>query len=231
MKEKIQVLFMGASASTGNMGVSALAHSSIYIIKKVCPNAEITFILSKNQNEPEKIIINGKSNIFPVIIYRMSPRSKLNDHIFYIFILACLYRIFGRIGLIEKILSKNPFIKTVSTSDVVLDIRGGDSFSDIYGFRGFVYLSLARLSVLLLKKNLVLLPQTYGPFKSRLSKFIARIILNHSQTVMARDTTSFKLAKELIRDKEKKEKVILCCDVAFLLGKKEAKKNKYRPGY
>ena len=52
----------------------------------------------------------------------------------------------------------------------------GETVSVIFmGFKRFIMGTLPDIIILLLGKKLILLPQTYGPYKSFLSKKIAKI--------------------------------------------------------
>ena len=62
----------------------------------------------------------------------------------------------------KGLLRKNPYWFQLTKFDVFAAISGGDSFSDIYGIRRFLYVSLPQVLVLLMGKPLVLLPQTLG---------------------------------------------------------------------
>lgn len=77
-------------------------------------------------------------------------------------------------------------------SDLILDIGAGDSFSDIYGmkrFRRMIWMkNLARIS----GTPVVLAPQTFGPFKSRIAKFWAARTIRPARLVAARDVPSVK---------------------------------------
>ena len=99
---------------------------------------------------------------------------------------------------------------------MILDIRGGDSFSDIYGNWYYFIESLPRICVLLLGKKYILMPQTYGPFKSIISKKIASIILKRTSFIFSRDLESINIVKKLLKNKNT-GKINFCPDVAFML--------------
>src|SRR5262249_51969146 len=61
----------------------------------------------------------------------------------------------------------------------------------------------------------VLLPQTYGPFNSRISRLIARWILLHSSAIHARDQQGVETLGPLLG--ERFQQVVYCPDVAFTL--------------
>src|SRR5205823_6009668 len=106
------------------------------------------------------------------------------------------------------------WIKTVAESDLVGDVRGGDSFSDIYGMKGFLLGFVMAWTVLLVRGTMVQFPQTYGPYKSPVARSLARFLLKRSSVIIARDRESQRAAQELIGPAQK---VLLSPDVAFSL--------------
>ena len=93
-------------------------------------------------------------------------------------LLSCILKLMPVTFVRKRIIKSNNCLRTLLNADIVADISGGDSFSDIYGLRWFLYASLPKILAIMLGKNLVLLPQTIGPFKGNLAKAIARYILN-----------------------------------------------------
>jgi polysaccharide pyruvyl transferase WcaK-like protein len=97
---------------------------------------------------------------------------------------------------------------------MVGDIRGGDSFSDIYGVRRFVLGFFEAWSVILVRGSLVQFPQTFGPYKRRLVQWLARYLLRRSSCIIARDKQSRNVAQALVGAGKR---VLLSPDVAFSL--------------
>ena len=69
-------------------------------------------------------------------------------------------------------------------------------------------------TVLLVKRDLVHFPQTYGPYKSFVARWLARHLLRRSSTVIARDKQSQAVAQQLLGNERE---VLLSPDVAFAL--------------
>ena len=81
--------------------------------------------------------------------------------------------------------------RAVSRARAVLDISGGDSFTDIYGPKRFEAMVLTKKMALDAGVPLILLPQKLGPFQSpKLAKQAAEI-LRRSTAVWVRDAQSF----------------------------------------
>lgn len=66
----------------------------------------------------------------------------------------------------------------------------GDSFSDIYGWKRFAYPVLTKLMVVWRGKPLVLSPQTIGPFRNPLARWVSDRALNRARLVFSRDGLS-----------------------------------------
>jgi len=83
--------------------------------------------------------------------------------------------------------------------DLICDIRGGDSFTDIYSLKRLVKLSVFPLYAQALRRPVVMLPQTIGPFEHRRARLLARRYLKDCRLVMARDPQSAECARGLGR--------------------------------
>ncbi|MFZ2174967.1 MAG: polysaccharide pyruvyl transferase family protein [Rhodococcus sp. (in: high G+C Gram-positive bacteria)] len=95
--------------------------------------------------------------------------------------------------------SHGPIKTELASYDVVLDTGAGDSFTDIYGLRRLLLMSYVQHVATKVGVPAVLLPQTIGPFDSRLGRLLAKRSLRHATAVFARDPVSAAYAKELGR--------------------------------
>lgn len=89
------------------------------------------------------------------------------------------------------------FFRAVRGADMVIDIGGGDSFADIYGKRRLTQMFLMKYLTHLAGRPLVLAPQTFGPFKHRLSRFLARQTIRRCAITTTRDALSTTCLREL----------------------------------
>jgi len=99
----------------------------------------------------------------------------------------------------RRLLKRNPYLSKLKEVTWAASIAGGDSFSDLYGLVRLVYVTLPQFLILLLRKPLIQLPQTYGPFNKGISKRIAHIILTRSKLIYARDREGLSVVQELTR--------------------------------
>lgn len=168
------IYFEGPNSS--NRGCQALSYSSI------------DFIRLKLDREVSEIIV-------PRYYYRRKGRKNITVKdttvkttikffwLFDIFLSIIVYRMFPK----SRVLKLLPFAKELSRTKYICNISGGDSFSDIYGFRQFFLLAIPSIISVFLKIKLVLLPQTIGVFKKQSNRRIANYILKSAFKIYVRD--------------------------------------------
>ena len=161
----MKVCLLGASFDTGNMGVSALAESSIKIVLNQWPDAEVTLLGTGAAKNSQMLRISGREVHLKLLGLRFGKNIFKSSHFCVLLLNALLLKLIPS-RRFEKMLSAiNPQVKALLEADKVFDITGGDSFSDIYGiWRFLTYGFLQKWLVTLFGKELILLPQTYGPF-------------------------------------------------------------------
>lgn len=90
-----------------------------------------------------------------------------------------------------------PLGDAIKRADLVFDIGGGDSFTDIYGPKRFGTIWITKWRSVLAGKPLFLSPQTVGPFETVWARTLARRIMNRAELVVTRDAPSTAFLKEL----------------------------------
>jgi polysaccharide pyruvyl transferase WcaK-like protein len=88
------------------------------------------------------------------------------------------------------------FFAEARRAHIVIDIGAGDSFADIYGPKRLARMLLMKFATHLARRPLVVAPQTVGPFKKPLSRWLARLTLNLSAIVATRDRLSTACVRE-----------------------------------
>jgi colanic acid/amylovoran biosynthesis protein len=210
----VTVGIMGTPLTSGNRGVLALGSALARLCLDAGANVEVALFGSHPHAGTFVMRPHGREVSLPVIHWRLSPRSHPRDHLFVIVFFSWLYRFLPIPGIRRWIAASVPWIGALEKTDLVGDVRGGDSFSDIYGLKRFLIASLPVLSVIWVKRGLVLFPQTYGPYNGGIARWVARWIVRHSSTVIARDKASQAVAQGLTRPGQA---VLLSPDVAFAL--------------
>lgn len=213
-----RICLFGADLDVGNMGCRALAASLIKLFKVAKPYSEISLLYGHITPSIKSVnIMSGKTVKVEVVNYRLSPRARLSEHLFSIILLAVIFRLVPFTAVRKKIMSLSPWIKSMAQADLVGEINGGDSFSDIYGLLRLIICVSSSLIAILMKKPLVLLPQTYGPYNSIWARMIARFILRHADSIYSRDLRGIDTVNHLLGNKSNLKTVRFCPDVAFCL--------------
>lgn len=214
---KFKICLMGASLDTGNLGVSALTVSLVKMFFKVKPAAEITLIASTLSDDVQEAELNNGYVKLDTISLRLSPKAPKNSNIFYILILATLYRTIPSKRIRKHITVSNSCIRKILEADLIGQISGGDSFSDLYGLKRMLFIVLPSLYAILLKKKFVLLPQTFGPYNTPIGKILSSLVIKNSSHIIARDFQGIEYLKNKFNIRSIYRNIQFCPDVAFQL--------------
>ena len=103
-------------------------------------------------------------------------------------------------------------LQEMKKCDLFMDITYGDNFSDIYLPKFAFKTTLLKDIVVAMGKPLLLMPQTYGPFKRKYLKKMAKFAINRAKRVYSRDPLSIDYIKTFSN-----KNVQLTTDLAFLL--------------
>lgn len=207
-----RVALLGIAISSGNRGVLALGASVAALCVGDDENTDVVLLLNHDRTETVRYRVAHGVREYPVIPCRMSPQSRFCDHLFAIVTAAFLHWLIPLRSWRRFLQRKFPWIREVAGAEFVGDIRGGDSFSDIYGMTRFHIGFLMAWSVILVRGEIVQFPQTYGPYKARRARWLASYLLRRSSVIIARDTASQAVAAQLIKPTQH---VGLSPDVAF----------------
>lgn len=204
MEKKIKIGLLDHLYKHENLGCVALSIANMSLIDKAAKNigkeVEYKILVTENIEQEPLNFTDSKYE------YAVFPRCKQT--------------------------LKNPFRLLKSNiyddCDYIINIAGGDGFTDIYGFNRVLAESYMTLFAGMKKKKVIFAPQTIGPFNKKITKFIAKKTLECTQKVFSRDSLSSKCCEEL-GAKEKYSEVI---DVAFALPyeKMEFKNDKLKLG-
>ena len=213
----MKVILLGATFGTGNMGVGALTAGSIRAATEIFPGAEI-FLLDYGK---ERVVYDYRSpagnSTISLLNVRFSKKFYLPNNIALLILLAWALKAVPVRSIRNKIAGRNFYLRHILEADIVASISGGDSFSDIYGLRRLLYVSLPQLLVLLTGQRLVLLPQTVGPFNGLPGRMISRYILKRARVIYLRDYLGREEIKDLMGRKFEEEKSRFCFDVGFVV--------------
>jgi polysaccharide pyruvyl transferase WcaK-like protein len=111
--------------------------------------------------------------------------------------------------------------RAINRSKAVLDISGGDSFTDIYGRKRFEAMALTKRMALDAGVPLILLPQKLGPFSDKAAADEAVEILRRATAVWVRDAQSHAFLVEKLGGDFDPQRHRLGVDVAVSLPQAE----------
>lgn len=210
-----QFLLLGCDFNTGNLGVSALASGTIASILHAFPQAQIR--LFDYGKEPRTYQERGSAGASAVrlVNIRFSKKVFLENNIARLLLTVACLKCVPSARLRRKRLNKNPYLRCIAEADFITSIAAGDSFSDIYRLRRLLYVALPQILVLWMNKPLILLPQTYGPFKSRMARAVARYILRRARLVFSRDQEGREETAKLLGKTD--ERIRFAYDMGFAL--------------
>lgn len=111
--------------------------------------------------------------------------------------------------------------RCIASSNAVLDISGGDSFTDIYGRKRFEAMALTKKMALKAGVPLILLPQKLGPFNDPSLAREAVCILRKAAAVWVRDAQSYQFLQDRLGPDFDPARHRLAVDVAVTLPAKQ----------
>jgi polysaccharide pyruvyl transferase WcaK-like protein len=199
-----QVIFAGAAPDSGNLGVSALCYSVVDELLNIKPDLGITVLDYGNGFRGNAYQLrNGKScNLMGVTPARnfLKPSAMSN------------VQFLSKTGLLLSQTSR-----VMKRAKAMLDISGGDSFTDLYGPARFRARTFSKKYAAEFSVPLILLPQTYGPFVKPESIRLVKELMPRCALAYARDRYSFETMKELLGANFDPQRHKLGVDAAFIL--------------
>ena len=205
MSQSRLVGIFGAAPDTGNLGVSALLFGTLGGLSEALDG--FTPVVFDHGTGVRHESLHLVSNELAIVrcgayltkrLYRPEALPRI--------------RASARLGGVGS-----PATRLLEESDAVLDLSGGDSFTDLYGDWRFRSITLPKLITLEMDRPLFLLPQTYGPFSDAGRRKVAQDILRRVGLAWARDPWSYTKLQELLGDAFDPDRHREGVDVAFLL--------------
>jgi len=217
-KKNPEFILLGASMNTGNLGVSALLASTVKCFLLAYPGATISRLEGSRLPTVEEVrMVDGRVVRLGCVGVRCNKTFWRANHVLRLLLTAMLLRLIPKRCWREKVRDRNPYLRAIGRAQLVGDITAGDSFSDIYGMRRLVFVSLPKILVLAAGADLVLLPQTYGPFKGFWGRVLARGIIRRAAAIYSRDQQGLEELARLMGRRRTRAKPQFCPDIAFVL--------------
>ncbi len=211
-----RVLLLGATFATGNMGVGALAAGALTVVRHRYPHATIQLLDYGREPTVSVVQLHGKPISVPLVNLRFSWKVLLANNVAALLALSLAAR-WGGAGVRRWLLAHNRWLKAVADADMAVAVSGGDSFSDIYGLGRFMYVVLPQLLAVNLGVGLIMLPQTYGPFRGKAAQHIARFLVQRAAVVYSRDQAGLHVLRSLLGAHESQSQARFCFDMGFVL--------------
>ncbi|MBO6504453.1 MAG: polysaccharide pyruvyl transferase family protein [Kordiimonadaceae bacterium] len=202
---RTSIVLAGAAPDTGNHGVTALAQS---LILGLADRGVDHVTVFDHGHDINPVAGDTTSATLNTLAFKAGKRvyQGANMH------QARLKQLMGL---------SSPALRAMLAADAVVDVSGGDSFTDLYGPARFDQITLPKLMALDAGVPLILLPQTFGPFQFKRSRRIARHILKGCKLAFARDMASLEYLRELLGSDFDEDRHRLGVDLAFGLPAKE----------
>jgi colanic acid/amylovoran biosynthesis protein len=210
---------LGADYENSNLGIRALATGALTAIFSRHPTARVEMLEYGTEPRRYTFDLPNQVVIIEMLNIRFSKKLWLRNHVARLTASALLLRLFSSRCVWKSLACRNPWLRALIQADYVLSLNYGDSFSDIYGLQRFIYVALPQILALLLGKPVVQLPQTIGPFKSRICRAVAKWILSRSFLVYTRDEEAVANIRGLVAAGNA-GRVRFCYDLAFVVSPK-----------
>lgn len=195
---------VGADTNNINLGVAALGHGIIRALDHFEQVEEITMFDYGRSVSPFNFVTATRSRLQRCGIYKTRRYFRPES----------LRRIrFERALGVQW----SDASKVLNTLDAILDVTGGDSFTDLYGIRRFKHVTAPKELAIKLGIPLVLLPQTYGPFQHDWCLKKSQEVSQKALFAMARDKPSYERMKSLLEDSYDPSIHLLGVDMSFAM--------------
>ncbi|NBZ89178.1 polysaccharide pyruvyl transferase family protein [Stagnihabitans tardus] len=194
------ITLLNAAPDTGNQGVSALCLSALAG-------------LAARQAGPLAVADHGRGvRLCDMGVARVSRLGLTHNRRFWRGDSLATVRLLARIGG-----GPSASARMIAGSRAILDVSGGDSFTDLYGPHRFRAMVLTKRLALDNGLPLILLPQTLGPFRDPANRAEALGILSAARAVWVRDAASFAFLQEALGPRFDPERHRLGLDMAVAL--------------
>ncbi len=197
-----------------NQGDAAIVLSMLQVLRKRLPNSQVT-IFSLHPHQDREFYRKAGTEVQPNPILPRSRTFVLTQ--FGIWILIAMG---ARLPKSFERWVPNRVYNELNRSDVHVSC-GGAYLNDSWGFSYVVHLFTILVSKLL-RKPIILYPQTIGPFEKRLGRGLARFVLNRVDAIFVRDEFSRTYLNSVLGIT--RPRIYMGADAAFLTRPASAKR-------
>lgn len=204
MHASIRLCLAGASLSNANRGVQALGVAFLQSLARLAPDGSVSVF-----DDDWGVREDGDRSYGALAVQRVGVRVSRRLH---------RPESWSQVSVAQTIWPRlNPVARRIAAADAVVDVSGGDSFTDLYGPHRFRQVLAPKLAARRAGCPLVLLPQTYGPFHHPQTRVQAAEVVRASRLAYSRDEESHQLLVELAGDGADPGAMRRGVDLAFAL--------------
>jgi colanic acid/amylovoran biosynthesis protein len=201
----LRLCLFGAPGSNTNLGLAALMQSTLAAVERRAPGSHVTVFDHHLGVRPNTLIVDGRDAPYTLVGARLSRRLYRSES-------------FANIRASDWLGGlRNVAARAIADADAILDLSGGDSFTDLYGEHRFRTVAVPKQIGSRKRRRLLLLPQTYGPFASERTRQLASQLVLRARAAWARDEASLDVLRELTASGFDPDRHRSGVDVAFLL--------------
>lgn len=197
-----------AASFSGNKGAAAMLKSSISQLEQRYGERLNITLMSTYPADDRRLIEQLPEKYDFIRVVNAKPARLM----FLAFPLALLYSFMRFVPLLGRLLRLNAIIGAYSKTDLVID-EAGISFVDSRGFIMNTYAFVCAAVPMLCGVPVVKYSQAMGPFKKRINRLLARLVLPKMKLICARGRETL----ENLRDIGVCDNVRLCADGAFTM--------------
>ena len=214
--EAIRAALFGVAADNPNLGVCALLHAATAELARRVDGLE-PWVFDDGWGVREaEMRLEGGPLRYVSCGARLSKRVHRPESYAHMRVAGVVQR-YGVPRLDEVRQLDNPGVAALLSCAAVLDASAGDSFTDIYGPKRLRSVLAPKRLALQLGRPLVLLPQTYGPFREDGARQQAAKVVRKARMAWARDAESHQLLWDLAGKTADSARLRQGVDMAFLL--------------
>lgn len=202
-RRSLRLSVFGAAPDSGNLGVQALYHAIVAALARHAPGSTVSVF---DNGWGVREVPHDRGDL---LLEHCGVRHSRRWHRPESWVNVRASALAGGLG--------NPIAARLWASDAVMDISGGDSFSDIYGAQRFHATTAPKKAALALRRPLVLLPQTYGPFRNPRVRATASRLVRAATLAYSRDEASHEQLLDLLGADADPARHRLGVDMAFAL--------------
>lgn len=167
-----KIILLESSLQSKEKSLYSLTKAQIVLLlNKYGLNVDIKIISIGNKNKVHKIIY--KDDIVLIKEYGIPKRELIHSYIY------------SKLGSFGN--SKNTLLKEIESADYIWDMSNGEGFNDGNGVKSYILSMLNKKLVLNKNKPLILMPQSIGPFDSKIREKYARKVIESAREVFVLD--------------------------------------------